>query len=63
MESLRKSFAKAVSGKPNKGDEIIATFKDGSEITYTKAILSLLATDSDVVSVISKETGELIFIR
>ena len=39
---------------------IKATFKDGRKATYTKAVLTLMMYDADVVEIVDLETGEIL---
>lgn len=42
---------------------IVARFDDGRSIEFTTGILDMLKTDPQVIDVMMKETGELIYIR
>lgn len=40
---------------------ILVTFTTGRTITYTRAILALLKTDPDVLTITDAATGEIIY--
>lgn len=44
-------------------NEIIVTFKNGLDATYTMDIFELLKTDPDTITIIDALTGELLFCR
>ncbi len=42
---------------------IIAVFRNGRSVLYTKGVLELLKSDSEVVTIYDAVTGEIVFQR
>ena len=51
------------AGITSQDPEIIATFKNGRRITFTKSIINLLLTDNDCISIEHKSNGNYIYYR
>lgn len=48
-------------GKSKMQPKIIAQFRNGEQVVYTKAIFDLLKTDVGIECILDAETGEILF--
>lgn len=55
-------FVKALTHKHTQ-KEIVATFVDNTQATYTMSIYNLLTSDPATLRITDKQTGELLYIK